>query len=97
MPDPDTVLLLVMRDPSGNLLLVDAKGTQRLAGSGADLWHACHEILNDPDVPRHEHVGGDQALAEEAVTEFVAAHLPPGLHRLAPMAVSVGLEGLCEG
>lgn len=74
--DPKVAILMVRRDESGSLFVVDANGKERSAETPQELSEAVHGVLDDPELPEAEQIGSLENAAEKIVAQAAATLLP---------------------
>jgi len=76
MSEPRVAILMVRRDESGNLFVVDGNGKERTASTDTELRSAIDAVLEDPSIPDTEQVGNLEQTAERILIQATASFLP---------------------
>lgn len=78
--DPRAAIVMIRRDETGRIVLVDSAGKERTATEDRDLRLAIDAILDDPDIPQVEQVAHLEHAAEQVIVQ-ATAHLLPEVAR----------------
>lgn len=71
-----TAIVMVRRDESGQMHVIDGRGNDQIVDSDADLRQAIEGILDDPNMPQAEQVANVEYAAEQILVQTAASLLP---------------------
>jgi hypothetical protein len=76
MNESRVAILMVRRDETGQMFVVDGTGKERSASTDEEMRTAVEAVLDDPSMPDAEQLGNLEYAAEKILIQATASFLP---------------------